>query len=200
MNNIEYLRAQEERQITLNEWCEAYYNCNIVEFPQDQTELLHQIAVMTIELQNNSERINRRVNEQGNDTEEFLVQAIRNTLNCEPKRLGTAYPDIKCGSPKFEFPLIADSKIRKNLKVSDSLRIFYTSTPKEKTVLRKSITTSYHLLFLFEHDGNNTLNGDYRVVDMCGFKYTSKGRIQEGSYNDILKHGKFIAERITVNL
>lgn len=197
MNNIEYLKAQEERVITLNEWCLAYYNSDIVEFPTDKVDLLHSIANLTIELQNQSVIVNRRVNEQGNDTEEYLMKAIETVFGGYTKTLGTAYPDIKCVTNELEYPLIADSKIRKNLKLADGLRIFYTSTPKTKTIYRKSLTTSYHLLFLFEHDGKSRLNGDYRVVDLHNFQYVSKGRIQEGSYNDILRHGKFIAERIS---
>ena len=70
MDNIEYLKAQEERIITLNEWCLAYYNADIVDFPTDKVNLIHQIAKRTIELQNQSVKSTRRVNEQGNDTEE----------------------------------------------------------------------------------------------------------------------------------
>ncbi len=196
MDNIEYLRAQEERTITLNEWCQAYYNCDIMEFPTDKVDYIHQIAQRTIELQNRSFRGTRRVNEQGNDTEEFLLSAITEVFGYNFTTLGNAYPDIKGNTPILEYPLISDSKIRKNLSVGDSLRIFYTSTPKSQTVYKKSLQTSYHLLFLFEHDGNGNLNGKYRVADLCNFEYTSKGRIQEGSYNDILRHNKFIAERL----
>jgi hypothetical protein len=196
MNNIEYLRAQEERIITLNEWCQAYYNCNIIEFPTDKVEYIHRIAQRTIELQNLSDKEIRRVNEQGNDTEGFLLKAIIEVFGYNFTTLGNAYPDIKGKTSILEYPLVSDSKIRKNLSVGDSLRIFYTSTPKSKTVNKKSLQTSYHLLFLFEHDGKNNLNGKYRVVDLYNFKYTSKGRIQEGSYNDILTHNKFIAERL----
>ncbi len=197
MNNVDYLRAQEERTITLNEWCQAYYNCDIIEFPMDKVDYIHQIAQRTIELQNQSEKSTRRVNEQGNDTEEFLLIAIKEVLGDEFTTLGSAYPDIKGNTPILDYPLISDSKIRKNLKEGDSLRIFYTSTPKGRTVSKKSLQTSYHLLFLFEHDGNSNLNGNYRVADLCDFKYTSKGRIQEGNYNDILKHDKFIAQRLS---
>jgi hypothetical protein len=196
MDNIEYLRAQEERIITLNEWCQAYYNCDIKQFPEDKVDYIHQIAQRTIELQNQSVKGTRRVNEQGNDTEEFLLKAITEVFGFNFTTLGNAYPDIKGKTPILEYPLISDSKIRKNLSVGDSLRIFYTSTPKSQTVNKKSLQTSYHLLFLFEHDGNHSLNGNYRVADLCDFRYTSKGRIQEGSYNDILRHNKFIAERL----
>jgi hypothetical protein len=197
MNNIEYLRAQEERLITLNEWCQAYYNCDIIQYPNEVVNYVHKIAKKTIELQNNAIKEARRVNEQGNDTEKFLLEAIKEIFGGEFNTLGNAYPDIKGSTPLLEYPLIVDSKIRKNLKIGDSLRIFYTSTPKTKTTKKKALQTSHHLLFLFEHDGNQALNGNYRVVDLFNFQYVSKGRIQEGSYNDILAHNKFIAEKLS---
>lgn len=193
MNIIEYLRSQQEVEITLNDWCEAYYECQIVPFPSDKSDLIRQIALRTIELSNNATKTEkRRINEQGIDNEGFLNDAMMETLGGKFKSLGNAYPDIIGETPLLDFPIIADSKIRYDLKKSDSFRIFYTSTPKEKTKKRKKLKTGYHLLFFFEHDGNNSLNGNYKVFDLDGFKYTCKGRIQEAGYSHFLKHGKIV--------
>jgi hypothetical protein len=193
MTNVDYLLNQKKRQITLNDWCSAFYNCEIIPFPVDKIKLIHSIAQRTITLKNEAEKKGRRVNEQGNDTEDFLLKAMKEVLGGNIKTLGTGYPDIMGRSEKLEYPIIADSKIKKNLNEKGTLRIFYTSTPSEKTKQKKKLETSYHLLFMFEHDGNEVFNGNYSVHDMNGFKYIGKGTIQEGSYNDILNHNKIIA-------
>lgn len=199
MDNIEYLRAQEERIITLNEWCQAYYNCDIKQFPDYTVDYIHQIAQRTIELQNQSVKGTRRVNEQGNDTEEFLLRAITEVFGFNFTTLGQAYPDIKGSTSILSYPLVIESKIMENITDKGSFRVFYTSKPAPITKERKNIEDSYHLLFIFEHDKKGKLNGKYRVVDLYDFHYTSYGKKQEGSYNDILKHNKFIAERL-INL
>jgi hypothetical protein len=196
MDNVAYLKAQEERVITLNDWCNAYYDCDIVPFPMDKVNLIEQIVSRTIELYNELENTNRRVNEQGNDVEPILVTSMTEILNGDFKKLGSGYPDIKGTSDLLDYPLVGDSKIRPKLTDKDSFRMFYTSTPKEVTVKRKNLTTSYHLLFLFQHDGNGKLTGNYRVADLYNFKYLSKGRNQEGSYTDILNHNNFIVENL----
>ncbi len=193
-DNIQYLKCQEPRSITLNEWVKAYYDCDIFSFPEDKFILIKEIAERTIVSKNSVIKEGRRINEQGNDTEDHLMNSIKEVLGGDFKTLGNAYPDIKGKSLLLDYPLIVDSKINKNLWEKDGMRIFYTSTPKKIIINRKKIESSYHLLFLFEHDGHGLLNGKYRVVDMNGFKYTAKGCLQEGSFTDILNHNKFIVE------
>jgi hypothetical protein len=196
MDNIEYLRAQEERIITLNEWCKAYYNCDIKQFPEDKVSFIHQIAQRTIELHNQSVKGIRRVNEQGNDNEDYLLVAIKEVFGNNFQKLGIAYPDIKGSTSILSNQLVFESKIMKNITDNGSFRIFYTSKPAPKTKKIKNLEDSYHLLFIFEHDKKGKLNDKYRVVDLDDFHYTSYGKKQEASYNDILRHNKFIAQRL----
>ena len=197
MDNVTYLKAQVQREITINDYVKAYYDCDILPFPIDKVDIIHQLAKLAITYQN--ERINtykRRVNEQGNDQEGNLVDSLNNILNGNFKSLGNGYPDLGGMASEFDYPLYTESKIRGSLIDNESIRSFYTSKPAEKTKNRKNLKTGYHLLFVFEHDDNGRLNGRYRVVDLDGFTYTSFGSKQEGSYNDVLSHNKFIAENL----
>jgi len=197
MDNVTYLKEQVERKITLNDYVKAYYDCDILPFPPEKNNLVNQIAILAIEYKNKHlNTYKRRINEQGNDQEEHLKNSMNNILNGIFKLLGTGYPDVGGKAEELEFPLYCDSKIRKNLIDKESIRSFYTSTPAKKTKNKKDLKTGYHLLFIFEHDGNGKLTGKYRVSDLNGFIYTSFGNKQEGSYSDILSHNKFIAENL----
>ena len=137
MNNVEYLRAQEERKITLNDWCEAYYNTSIIPFPPEHIEFIRQVAELTIEKHNTSIGPKKRVNEQGNDNENFLLSAQKEVLGDNFKSLGNGYPDINGSTPILPYQLASDSKIIKNIVDKNSFRMFYTSTPKERTKKKK---------------------------------------------------------------
>jgi len=193
MDNITYLKSQKKQKITLNDYISAYYDSEILEVTQDMIGFLSHIAEQTI-IKNGEMEYHGRINEYGNFIENVMVNAIKTYYGDDViiEMLGTGYPDLRL--------IIGEKIIYPELKISSNIddvksrfRVFYTSTPEEKTKLRKNIQDGYHILFHFEHSGPGQLTGRYKVTDLCNFEYMSHGNIQQGSYYDIYsKHDKII--------
>lgn len=194
IDSVTYLREQKERRITLNDFVSAYYDCDILEVTSNLHEFLLDVVRLTIDMNVNLPYTGR-INEYGNHLEEVMLRAIQEKYKEEivVEKLGSGYPDLRL---QFgDIMIYPELKISKKIDEINTFRVFYTSTPKEKTKKRKSIVDGYHILFHFEHDGPGMLSGKYRVTDLNGFEYTALGNIQQGSYKDLYEiHNKIILE------
>ena len=195
-NNIEFLRNLEKIEITLNDWCEAFYNAKIIPLPKEEYQLFNEVARATIQLLPKFPYTGRR-NEFGNHMEDVLIAGIEQVLGAEAKNLGTGYPDVHFEyNGKHYYP---ESKVGKDLwKKPDGFRMFYTSAPKQVTKAKKNLQDGHHILFHFEHgmetDGEGVLTGRFKISDLDGFKYKVEA-IQQGSAIDLYqKHDKVITE------
>ena len=194
IDSVTYLREQKERRITLNDFVSAYYDCDILEVTPDLHEFFLDVVILTIDMNVNLPYTGR-INEYGNHLEEVMLRAIQEKYKEEivVEKLGSGYPDLRL---QFgDIMIYPELKISIKIDEINTFRVFYTSTPKEKTKKRKSIVDGYHILFHFEHDGSGMLSGKYRVTDLNGFEYTALGNIQQGSYKDLYEiHNKIILE------
>lgn len=193
MDNIEFLRNQGERRITINEFIEAYYGSKILPFQTEFIDFIEDIVKETIKM-NRVMVYEGRINEYGNHLEKVLVCAINEKYtDIKAENLGSGYPDTR-----FEYNGVTfypEIKINPNVYETDAFRTFYTSTPKEKTKKMKSIKDGCHLLFHFEHNGPGILTGRYRVSDLDGYEYTALGAIQQGNTKDLYEiHNKVIIQ------
>ena len=201
-SNVELLRSLEKREITLNDWCMAYYNAEIIPLPQEEYELFGEVARTTIELLPEYP-YKGRVNEFGNHMENVLIAGIKKVLGADSVNLGTGYPDVYFEyNGKHYYP---ESKVGADLsKKPDGFRMFYTSAPAQSTKVTKNIQDGHHVLFHFEHGmpkGGKTgiLTGRYKVSDLDGFRYKTEA-IQQGSAIDIYKrHDKVITENMIID-
>lgn len=198
MNNVEFLRNLENRYITLNDWCEAYYNAKVLLLPIEEHLIFKKITEKAIEILPKYP-YNGRINEFGNHMENVLIEAIQIVLDIEEVvNLGSGYPDIHFSlNGKDYYPECKVSGIKTFDKPS-SFRMFYTSAPSEKTKKMKNIKDGHHLLFHFEHNmkknGIGSLTGRFKITDLDGFVYKSES-IQQGSAKDLYKsHKKVIVE------
>lgn len=196
MNNVEFLRSLENRKITLNDWCEAYYNAKVLSLPSNEHDLFKKVAEKAIEILPEFP-YRGRVNEFGNHMENVLIEAIKRILNVEAINLGSGYPDVYFTyNGKNYYP---ECKIGKNIfDKPSSFRMFYTSAPSKRTKKIKKIKDGYHLLFHFEHDmkqtGVGSLTGKFKITDLDGFVYKNES-IQQGSGKDLYEsHNKVFAK------
>jgi hypothetical protein len=197
MNAIDYLREQLEGDkgipITLNEYIEAYYNSKILPYDSKYDSMVSAIANNVVVI-NPSMPYEGRINEYGNHLENILCASVEELYGVKAENLGTGYPDIRFNIDGVWF--YGEVKIGPDLwKKPDTFRMFYTSTPKPKTIQRKNIQDGYHLLFHFEHAGPGALTGRWRVTDLDGFSYLAYGQIQQGSTKDLYDvHNKVVME------
>ena len=197
---LKYLLEQKPYpvSITLNDYVEAYYEKNILQFDTKYTEIITKISEKVVEL-NPTMPYKGRINEYGNHLENTVVAAINEVCgeveDLGAMTLGSGYPDICFKFDKKWFYI--EVKIGPNLwGKPSSFRMFFTSTPKDIVAQRKDIQHGYHLLFHFEHNGPGELTGRYRITDLDGFLYHAHGRKQEGSSKDLYEnHNKFVTER-----
>lgn len=195
MNNVEYLRSLEnKRKITLNDWCEAYYNAKVLVLPSNQYDLFYKVAQKAIDILPEFP-YRGRVNEFGNHMEKVLIEAIKRVLDVPAKGLGTGYPDVYfTHNGENYYP---ECKVGKNIfDKPNGFRMFYTSAPSEITKKSKNIKDGYHLLFHFEHDmkknGIGSLSGKFAITDLEGFPYYIQS-IQQGTGKDLYEsHNKII--------
>ena len=196
MKKIEFLRNLENRDITLNDWCEAFYNAKINPLPKEEFEIFKKVAEKTIEILPEFPYNGRR-NEFGNHMENVLIEGVKRVLGVEGKNLGSGYPDVH-----FEYEgknYYPECKVGKDIFAKpNGFRMFYTSAPKARTKELKNIQDGHHLLFHFEHgmeeDGEGSLTGRFKITDLDGFGYRVEA-IQQGNAIDLYeKHNKVILE------
>jgi len=204
VNNVEFLRNLENREITLNDWCEAFYDAKIFPLPTEEYSLFEQIARKTIDIfkLTNEYPYSGRRNEFGNHMENVLIAGVKEVLGIEAKNLGSGYPDVHFEyNGKNYYP---ECKVGHHLwKKADGFRMFYTSAPKPRTKALKNIKDGHHLLFHFEHgmikDGPGVLTGRFKITDLDGFVYRVEA-IQQGNAKDLYEnHNKIIVENQVFN-
>ena len=199
-DNVEMLRNLPHKvDISLNDWCMAFYNAKIFPLPEEEYELFGEVAKTTIELLPEYP-YKGRVNEFGNHMENVLIAGIKKVLGADSVNLGTGYPDVYFKyNGKHYYP---ESKVGQDLsKEPDGFRMFYTSAPAEKTIKTKNIQDGHHILFHFEHampKGSKVgaLSGNFKVSDLNGFRYKTEN-IQQGSAKHIYnEHNKVVTENM----
>lgn len=192
-DGVEYLQKQllEEKglPITINDYIEAYYGKFIRPYSGD-CKLLDEIVNHAIRL-NPLFPYSGRINEYGNHMENVLAQATTEVLGSSVRNLGTGYPDLhfEYNHEHYYFEVKIGADV---FSKPDTFRMFYTTTPKPKTVQRKNIQNGYHILVHFEHAGAGSLSGRYRVSDLDGFQYWAYGQIQQGSTKDLYENHNII--------
>ena len=192
MNNVEYLRAQSKRRITLNDYVRAYYDAEIVPYDYSLNEIILKAIERTFELTEEAYRNpthpcyydeSKRINEYGNHVENVLCRALQEITGNEAKNLGVGYPDVRTSiSTHIIYP---ECKITQDIDEIGSMRMFYTTTPAERTKKIKNLQDGMHLLFKFEHDGPSRLTGRYKMYDLNGLQYTAEGSLQQGNDKDL---------------
>lgn len=192
--NIDFLRAQTKRKITLNEYVKAYYDVDIVAYDTVLDSVLIAAIQKTFELTQQAENDpahplyyppSKRINEYGNHVENVLCAAIEQITGNGAKNLGVGYPDVR--TVVGDYNIYPECKIGPNIDVIGSMRSFYTTTPAPRAKKIKNIQNGIHLLFKFEHAGPGKLTGRYRVFDLNGLVYTAEGSLQQGNDQDIYR-------------
>lgn len=191
--SVDLLRSLVSTKITLNDYVKAFYDAEIFPFPTDGIETIKKIIDLSIQLYKKYPYTGR-VNEMGNYMEEILHRTIMEMNFGSSKKLGTGYPDNCSNINGIEFPIYFEPKVTANILHHSSFRKFYTSVPASTTKNRKKIKDGFHLLIDYEHDGNSSLTGRYKITDLDGFIYQMVNK-QEGSSKDIYEiHNKVILE------
>ena len=192
--NLNYLKSQTKRRITLNEYVKAYYDADILPYDESLNEILQKAIAQTLELTKEAENnpghplyypVNKRINEYGNHVENVLCTAIEEITGNTAKNLGVGYPDVRTNINNYN--IYPECKIGPDIDVVGGMRSFYTTTPAARTKKIKNIQDGIHLLFKFEHAGAGRLTGRYRVFDLNGLEYTAEGSLQQGNDKDIYK-------------
>lgn len=200
-NNINFLKNQTKRRITLNEYVKAYYDCNIIPYSAQLDTIIKKSCDRVFEITDQASNDpshkfyypkNKRINEYGNHVENVLCAAIEEITGNKAKNLGVGYPDV--ATKVFDYHIYPECKISSDISDVGSMRSFYTTTPAPRTKKIKNLQDGIHLLFKFEHDGPGRLTGRYKVWDLNGLEYTAEGSLQQGNAKDIDRHCKLIIE------
>ena len=198
--NVDYLRNQSKRRITLNDYLWAYYEAEITPYDPALNPILQQAIertlTITAEAYENPDHAyyyptHKRINEYGNHVENVLCQAIEDVTGSSAENLGVGYPDVRTRlGNHWVYP---ESKICEDIHKVSSMRSFYSTTPAAKTLKIKQLQTGMFLLFKFEHAGPSRLTGRYRVFDLNGLEYTAEGSLQQGNDRDVFKTKQVLA-------